>query len=54
MKFDNNRPREFQRRSCLQLLTDGRTDDGRKTEPAYLISTPGAFDSGELKRSCIH
>ena len=30
--------------------TDGRrTDDGRTTEPAYTISSPGAFGSGELK-----
>ena len=28
---------------------DGRTD-GRTTEPAYTISSPGAFGSGELKR----
>ena len=25
------------------------TDDGRTTEPAYTISSPGAFGSGELK-----
>ena len=32
--------------------TDGRTtDDGRRTtEPAYTISSPGAFGSGELKK----
>ena len=30
--------------------TDGRTTDGRRTtEPAYTISSPGAFGSGELK-----
>ena len=30
---------------------DGRTDDGRRTtEPAYTISSPGAFGSGELKK----
>ena len=29
--------------------TDGRTDR-RTTEPAYTISSPGAFSSGELKR----
>ena len=28
-----------------------RTTDGRTTEPAYTISSPGAFGSGELK-SC--
>ena len=26
------------------------TDDGRTTEPAYTISSPGAFGSGELKK----
>ena len=32
-------------------IVDGRqTDDGRTTEPAYTISSPGAFGSGELKR----
>ena len=30
--------------------TDGRQMDGRTTEPAYTISSPGAFGSGELKR----
>ena len=42
MKFGCNR---------LKLWTDdGRTDDGRRTtEPAYTISSPGAFGSGELK-----
>ena len=29
--------------------TDGRRTDGRTTEPAYTISSPGAFGSGELK-----
>ena len=31
--------------------TDGRTTDDRRrtTEPAYTISSPGAFGSGELK-----
>ena len=33
-----------QKRSRLKLWTDGRT-----TEPAYTISSPGAFGSGELK-----
>ena len=28
---------------------DGRTDGRRTTEPAYTISSPGAFGSGELK-----
>ena len=32
-------------------IVDGRTTDGRRTtEPAYTISSPGAFGSGELKR----
>ena len=26
-------------------------DDGRTTEPAYTISSPGAFGSGELKNA---
>ena len=30
-------------------IVDGRTDDRRTTEPAYTISSPGAFGSGELK-----
>ena len=50
MKFGCNRPSSF--RSRLKLWTDdGRTtDDGRRTtEPAYTISSPGAFGSGELK-----
>ena len=32
-------------------IVDGRTDDGRTTEPAYTISSPGAFGSGELKKA---
>ena len=28
---------------------DGRQTDGRTTEPAYTISSPRAFSSGELK-----
>ena len=35
----------------MKLWTDGRTTDGRTTEPAYTISSPGAFGSGELKSS---
>ena len=32
-------------------IVDGRTTDGRRTtEPAYTISSPGAFGSGELKK----
>ena len=35
-------------------IVDGRTTDGRRTtEPAYTISSPGAFGSGELKTSKI-
>ena len=33
---------------------DGRTDGRRTTEPAYTISSPGAFGSGELKTHIIH
>ena len=42
----------FQRRSRLKLWTDDgrRVTDGRTTEPAYIISSPGAFGSGELKK----
>ena len=36
----------------MKLWTDdGRMDDGRTTEPAYTISSPGAFGSGELKNA---
>ena len=36
----------------MKLWTD---DDGRRTtEPAYTISSPGAFGSGELKKTQIH
>ena len=30
-------------------IVDGRRADGRTTEPAYTISSPGAFGLGELK-----
>ena len=30
-------------------IMDGRMTDGRRTKPAYTISSPGAFGSGELK-----
>ena len=33
-------------------IVDGRTD-GRTTEPAYTISSPGAFGSGELKTTFV-
>ena len=36
-------------------MTDGRRTDGRRTtEPAYTISSPGAFGSGELKKNHLH
>ena len=34
-------------------IVDGRTDDGRTTEPAYTISSPGAFGSGELNKRAL-
>ena len=36
-------------------IVDGRTTiDGRRTtEPAYTISSPGAFGSGELKKEIL-
>ena len=44
MKFGYNRPRSFRE------IVDRQTDnDRRTTEPAYTISFPGAFGSGELK-----
>ena len=47
MKFGYNWPS-----SPLKLWTDD--DDGRRTtKPAYTISSPGAFGSGELKKSKI-
>ena len=44
MKFGCNRPSSF-RGGHLKLWTD----DGWTTEPAYTISSPGAFGLGELK-----
>ena len=35
----------------FEIVDGRRTDDGRTTEPAYTISSPGAFGSGELKTS---
>ena len=32
-------------------MDNGRRTDGRTMEPAYTISSPGAFGSGELKRN---
>ena len=47
MKFGCNQPSSFRGEVvCNCGLTDGRT-----TEPAYTISSPGAFGSGELKMS---
>ena len=42
----------FQRRRCLKLWTDGRTDDRRRTDAGVtgiLLAHPWAFGSGELK-----
>ena len=33
----------------MKLWTDERTDGRRTTEPAYTISSTGAFGSGEIK-----
>ena len=33
----------------FEIVDGRRTTDGRTTEPAYTISSPGAFGSGELK-----
>ena len=46
MKFGCNLPSSFRGEVILNC---GRTDDGRTTEPAYTISSPGVFGSGELK-----
>ena len=38
----------------FEIVDGRRTMDGRrKTEPAYTISSPGAFGSGELKKFSI-
>ena len=35
-------------------IVDGRRTDGRRTtEPAYTISSPGTFGSGELKNLVV-
>ena len=41
-----NRPSSFRGEVVWNC---GRTTDGRTTEPAYTISSPGAFGSGELQ-----
>ena len=47
MKFGCNRPSSFRGEVVCNC---GRTTDRRRTtEPAYTISSPGAFGSGELK-----
>ena len=55
MKFGCNRSCSFRGEVIWNCgrTTDGRTtDDGRRTtEPAYTISSPGAFGSGELIKS---
>ena len=47
MKFGCNQRSSFRWGGRLKLWTD----DGRTTEPAYTISSPGAFGSGELKKT---
>ena len=47
MKFGCNRPSFVLEDKSFEIV-DGRTDDGRTTKPAYTISSPGAFGSGEL------
>ena len=50
MKFGCNRPSSFR----VEVVCNcGRTTDGRTTEPAYTISSPGAFGSGELKNTVL-
>ena len=46
MKFSCNRPVVSEEKS-FEIV------DGRTTEPAYTISSPGAFGSGELKNIVI-
>ena len=36
----------------FEIVDGRRTTDGRTTEPAYTISFPGAFGSGEAKKDC--
>ena len=55
MKFGCNRPSSFRGEVVFEIVDGRRTDDGRTdgrrtTEPAYTISSPGAFGSGELKK----
>ena len=62
MKFGCNWPSSFRAEvvcNCGRTTddgrrtTDGRTDGRRTTEPAYTISSPGAFGSGELKNTVL-
>ena len=48
MKFCCNRSSVSEEKS-FEIVDGRRTDDERTTEPAYTISSPGAFGSGELK-----
>ena len=54
MKFGHNRSSCF--RGGRFEIVDGRRDDGRTltTEPAYTVSSPGVFGSGELKKQQKH
>ena len=47
MKFGCNLPSSF--RGEVFEIVDGRQRDGGTMEPAYTISSPGAFGSGEPK-----
>ena len=49
MKFGSNLPIVSEEKS-FEIVDGRRTTAGRRTtEPAYTISSPGAFGSGELK-----
>ena len=37
----------------FEIVDERRKKDGRTTEPAYTISSPGAFGSGELIMSWL-
>ena len=51
MKFGCNWSSNFRGEVVLNC---GRTDGGRATEPAYTISSPRAFGSGELIKRQYH